>query len=87
MFNYRLAMRLPPYLLFTNKLDSDPNAHSITRVVDFINSYLVSVTGHTSLFTKFCFRLIYLLYYINFFICLFISGLAYKIIRTDSCKK
>ena len=51
MFNYRLAMRLPPYLLFTNKLDSDPNAHSITRVADFIYSYLVSVTGHTSLFT------------------------------------
>lgn len=44
-------MRLPPYLLFTNKLDSDPNAHSITRVADFIYSYLVRVTGHTSLFT------------------------------------
>lgn len=51
MFNYRLAMRLPPCLLFTNKLDSDPNAHSITRVADFIYSYLVRVTGHTSLFT------------------------------------
>ncbi|KAM7438304.1 hypothetical protein ABFA07_012225 [Porites harrisoni] len=36
----KLAMRLPPYLLFTNKLDSDPNAHSITRVADFIYSYL-----------------------------------------------
>ena len=65
MFNHRLAMRLPPYLLFTDNLDSDPNAHSIARVADFINSYLVSVTGHTSLLTKFWFRLIY------FFVCLF----------------
>lgn len=74
MFNYRLAMRLPPYLLFTNKLDSDPNAHSITRVADFIYSYLVSVTGHTSLFT---------IILINLFVHLYLA----KLIRTDSCKK
>lgn len=41
----RLALRLPPYLLFADLLDSGPDLQSITHVVHFINSYLVSTSN------------------------------------------
>lgn len=36
----KLAMHLPPYLLFADLLDPSPDPESIRRVVHFINSYL-----------------------------------------------
>ena len=52
---YRLAIRLPPYLLFTDVLDVVPPCYSIKPVVTFINSYLVGVTkSYTSRLTMSC---------------------------------
>ena len=39
---FRLAMLLPPYLIFADLLDASPDLQSIRRAVHFINSYLVS---------------------------------------------
>jgi len=39
---FRLAMLLPPYLIFADLLDASPDLQSIRRVVHFVNSYLVS---------------------------------------------
>ena len=39
---FRLAMRLPPYLLFADLLDPSHDPQSIRHVAHFINSYLVS---------------------------------------------
>ena len=42
---FRLAMRLPPYLLFADLSDASPDQQSIRRVVHFINSHLVSTSN------------------------------------------
>ena len=44
LFVYRLAIRLPPYLLLSDVLDAVPPLYSIKPVVAFINSNLVSIT-------------------------------------------
>lgn len=46
----KLAMHLPPFLLFADQMDSSLDTQSITRVIDFVNAYLRPfISGNCSL--------------------------------------